>query len=794
MDKKKMIILGAGPTGLATAFALVNKGYTVNIYEGRNVVGGLGGSEEIDGMVFDYGPHIYHTHDESMKTFWRENFGDLLIEKEFFSKNHKDGVLYDYPLSYDNIEKFPKKIKDKVKKELSEINPENVMRAQNFKEVVTAIVGPTLQDIFFETYSKKLWGIPTTEMSAKWAPKRIEIRRNHKSFWYNQYSAAGKYGSGAIMNRIADIIQEKGSEIHLNSKVTGLKKKNGMIQSLEINKNKLVDTSNSIVISTLPITTTSDFLGYKSTLEFNAYILAYAIVSTDALLPKNVQSIYFAHDDNYFHRVTEQKKYSDIGYPEDKTLLCFELSYRVRPHLAEIDGEELAKICYEQLCDTGFGKKEDFIKGFKRTFPCINPIMRIGFEDELAKSNSVISKYKNLHTVGGSAEFSYGDMQVMFAKANDLVELLTSEHYNINRNLKVGAPFKFNELVKIGDYNVGGENPTLIIAEIGINHQGSSKMAMDLIKEAKISGCEYAKIQTYVADKRISARAKSAKYADKTLSMEETTHEMFQRLELDDKDHELLFNYSKKINMPLISTPFDERSVDLLMNFDIDAFKIASFDIVNLPLLKYVASKRKPIILSTGMCSMSEIEDALDTIATQENNNVILLHCVSSYPADPEDVNLKAINSMKAAFKVPVGYSDHTIGLVVPLAAIAMNADVLEKHFTLNINFEGSDHILSATPDEMKKIVDGRDIIYSAFGTGIKKPRAVENISVNLQRKSIFSSKSIKKSQKLSLDNITIKGPGHGLLPKYIDLILGKKVTKNIESDHPITWDDLLLE
>ena len=162
---------------------------------------------------------------------------------------------------------------------------------------------------------------------------------------------------------------------------------------------------------------------------------------------------------------------------------------------------------------------------------------------------------------------------------------------------------------------VGGENPTLIIAEIGINHQGSSEIAIDLIKAAKLAGCEYAKIQTYVTDDRISPTAKSAKYTDKTLSMEETTYEMFERLALSEDQHKILFDFAKKINMPLISTPFDEKSVDILTEYNIDAFKIASFDAFNLPLIKYVASIGKPIILSTGMCGMSEIEDALETLS-----------------------------------------------------------------------------------------------------------------------------------------------------------------------------------
>ena len=330
---KKIIILGAGPSGLATGYGLSNNNFNVEIYEASDVVGGLAGSETIDGMVFDYGPHIYHTDDENMKNFWLENFGDLLVAKEFFSKNYKDGVLYDYPLSYESIEKFPENIKTKVKKELSETRPENLMRAQNFKEAVSAIVGPTLQNLFFETYSKKLWGIPTTLMSAKWAPKRIQIRKKHSSFWHNQYSAAAKNGSGSVMNRMMEKIINKGNKVHLKHKVIGFEQKNYNIKSILFENGSKVNVEDSIVVSTIPINLTSEFLGYKSELEFNSYILAYAIIKKDNVLPDSVQSIYFAHDDNYFHRVTEQKNIVKLGilkikpYFVLKYLIVLDLNY-----------------------------------------------------------------------------------------------------------------------------------------------------------------------------------------------------------------------------------------------------------------------------------------------------------------------------------------------------------------------------------------------------------------------------------------------------------------------------------
>ena len=440
----------------------------------------------------------------------------------------------------------------------------------------------------------------------------------------------------------------------------------------------------------------------------------------------------------------------------------------------------------------GFSEKKLFEKGFTRNFPCINPIMVKGFEEELAKTNSVVHQMQNIYSVGGAAEFSYGDMQVMFAKAKDTVDLFSSSHYKINKNIKVSRPFKFNNSVKIGDKVVGEGQPTLIIAEIGINHQGSEKILLELLDEAKKSGCDYAKIQTYSENSRVSSVAKSAKYADKTLDMEENMNEMFKRLRLSETQHDLVFEWSKKNKFPLISTAFDEASCEMLMKYNPDAFKIASFDAVNLPLIKFVASKKKPIILSTGMCGMSEIEEALDVIASQENKNVILLHCVSVYPTDPRDVNLKAINSIKNSFKVPTGYSDHTVGNTIANAAMAMGSDVIEKHFTLNKDLEGADHALSADVIDLNELVKTRDTVFTAMGSGIKKATMIESLSINSQRKSIFTKSKILQGETISLTNVTIKGPGHGLMPKYLDLILGKKVTKDIAMDSPITWDDIL--
>ena len=192
------------------------------------------------------------------------------------------------------------------------------------------------------------------------------------------------------------------------------------------------------------------------------------------------------------------------------------------------------------------------------------------------------------------------------------------------------------------------------------------------------------------------------------------------------------------------------------------------------------------------MCSMAEVEEAVDAVSSQDNKNLILLHCVSAYPTDPRDVNLRAMKTMQKSFNLPVGYSDHTIGNITSMAAIALGAHVLEKHFTLDKKFEGSDHVLSADEKDLNEISKARQQIFTSLGTGIKKPSYSESLSINTQRKSLFTKKEIKAGEKINLENITVKGPGHGLLPKYLPLILGKSVTRDIANDMPIIWDDVL--
>jgi len=790
---KKIVIIGAGPTGLVTAHSLSEKtNYDIKIFEANSVVGGLASSGTIDGMSYDCGPHIFHSGHDDITDFWKDNFGDLLLEKPFYYKNYKDGILYDYPISWESIEKFPKDIKDKVKYEIENLKPENLKRSRNFKECVEELVGPTLQNIFFEKYTEKLWGISPEKMSSNWAPKRIHLRKKHKSFWSGQYSACGKYGAGKIMERLSKMSEDNGVGVYLNHKVIDIKTDGYVITDLVFDNGTSYDVSDSIIVSTIPLNVICKTLDVPCSLTFNSVRLVYIVFSKDIVLPKDVHSIYYAHDEFHFHRITEQKQYSDYGYPKDKTLLIFEISYTARKHLGEISDEQIVSEVLEQSCELGLVEERDFVKGFSKRLPYVNPVMTLGYEKELSKVNSELSRYNNLHLAGGAGEFMYGDVQTMVARGWDMADLLSSKHYEINKNLKRGARFKFNDEVELFGFKIGKEHPTLIIAEIGINHRGYLQFAKDLIKEAKECGCEIAKLQTYNTKNRVSDKTMESKYADRTLGMEESTNQMFSRFELSYDEHLELINHAKELGIPLISTPFDEESVDILMDLGVQAFKIASFDIVNLPFIRYVASKGLPIILSTGMSQMSEIEDAIDAISQERNPNLVLLHCVSAYPCDISDINLKVIDTMRKSFGVPVGYSDHTVGTLASNMAFTLGVDILEKHFTLDKLMEGPDHILSADPEEMKTIVSDRNEIFIGLGDGIKRPASIEYRQINLQRKALFTKTQVKKGEVLTLDNISIKGPGLGLLPKYLPVVLGKRVTEDIGADLPITWDVLL--
>ena len=347
-----------------------------------------------------------------------------------------------------------------------------------------------------------------------------------------------------------------------------------------------------------------------------------------------------------------------------------------------------------------------------------------------------------------------------------------------------------SDRIRIGNLYIGKGAPCFIIAEAGVNHNGDVSLAKKLIDAAKEAGADAVKFQTFKAEAVVTREAKKAGYQRETTGGEESQFEMIKKLELSERDFGALFDYAREKELIFLSSPFDRGSVDLLAGLGVPAFKIASGEITNFPLLKHIAGKRKPIILSSGMSTLEEIEEALGVIRKEGAEEIVLLHCVTSYPAKVEDTNLRAMETLRQAFKLPVGMSDHTVGITIPIAAVALGACVIEKHFTLDKGLQGPDHRASLEPDELKQMVKAIRDVERAFGDGIKRPTKGEERE-KAARRSIVAKVTIPRGTIIREEMLDIKRPGAGIEPKYLAEISGARAKVDIEEDEVFTWEKL---
>lgn len=337
---------------------------------------------------------------------------------------------------------------------------------------------------------------------------------------------------------------------------------------------------------------------------------------------------------------------------------------------------------------------------------------------------------------------------------------------------------------------VGRGHPCFVIAEAGVNHNGSLDMAIELIDTAAAAGADAVKFQTFSTERLVGRDVPKADY-QKANTGEESQFEMLRKLELDRAAHERLIERCNEKGILFLSTPFEEESARLLNDLDVPAFKIPSGEIPNLPFLECVAQFGKPMIVSTGMCRLGEVEDAVRTIASTGNDSYALLHCVSAYPADPATANLRAMQTLARAFCVPVGFSDHTEGLEVPGAAVALGASILEKHFTLDRSLPGPDHLASLEPGQLHELVRAVRTVESALGDGRKQAVASETNTSDVARKSLVAAKDIIAGSVLSKDIIAIRRPGTGLPPNMLPYIVDRKASVNIPAGTVLRLEDV---
>jgi N,N'-diacetyllegionaminate synthase len=343
--------------------------------------------------------------------------------------------------------------------------------------------------------------------------------------------------------------------------------------------------------------------------------------------------------------------------------------------------------------------------------------------------------------------------------------------------------------VAIGQWKIGPNQPCFVIAEAGVNHNGSTEMALRLVDAAVRAGAQAVKFQTFIADQVISATAPKAAYQRETTGSGESQLEMVRKLELPPHMFADIQHYCQSAGILFLSTPFEEASADLLEALAVPAFKIASGEITNFPFLEHVALKHRPMIVSTGMSDLEEVRAAVEVIRNCGNPELILLHCVSSYPASPSSANLRAMHTLAHEFSVPVGFSDHTLGIEVTLAAVVLGATVIEKHLTLDKTLSGPDHRASLEPEEFAAMVRGIRVVESALGDGHKRPSPEELDTASVARKSLVSARTLARGTILTEDAIAIRRPGTGLAPSMRSQLVGRRLSHDVQAGEVLKWE-----
>lgn len=346
-------------------------------------------------------------------------------------------------------------------------------------------------------------------------------------------------------------------------------------------------------------------------------------------------------------------------------------------------------------------------------------------------------------------------------------------------------------VIRIKNKTIGTSDTSFIIAEAGVNHNGRLDLAKKLIDAASDAGADAVKFQTFKADRLVLANTSMAKYQIANTKQNVSQYDLIKGLELTQDAFIELKKHADSRNIIFLSTPFDEQSADFLESMSIEAFKVSSGEISNHPFLRHVAHKQKPIILSTGMSTIEEVNAAVRVILETNNHSLAILHCVSNYPADPSETNLRAIETLQNCFDFPIGFSDHSAGITISLAARALGACIIEKHFTLDTGLPGPDHAMSLTVEQLKELVTEIRTVEKALGTGIKAPTQSEEDIKALVRRSITLSTDLNAGETLNRAMLVALRPGTGISPVYLESIIGRQVNRPIKKGEILQWGDL---
>ena len=797
MAVNNFIILGAGVTGLTLGFELSKKGHSVTILESSSDVGGLAKTHIVDDIPIDSGPHLFHSAHSDIIQYWRDIVGDALVEKSFFAGNYQAGKIYDYPINRETLhEQYDKDEIEKIYTQLEVRDPSDLAAATNYYEYVVALAGPHLANKFFSRYPEKLWGLKANSLSARFAPRRIEIRSERLPFHTGPGRFAGimEGGCGLLSEKLAEKIEKLGNKIHLNCHVSHLEcdQNIGKIQSVRASKGIEFDASQSTVISTLPITKNAAFFGIETKLYFRSILTINLIYKGKERFPKNYDWLYFDDPNVPFHRIGLQTRFSRKNIPDNHHILCCEIAHD--GNMTEGESSKIEKNTVQALEELGFLDASELTATFSKNLGPVYPGYYLGHERDVASVSSQLLSIQNFYTLGSLADYAYSDLQVLTAKAIDLAgELANSADITKNGLVKTATRLKASKEIEFGSSKISrlSSEPVFLIAEIGLSHNGDVNLAKELIDKAAEAGFSAAKFQTYSSG-RVSKKTRTAKYFEESVDQEESLADFLDKIILSRDDLIELKAYAESKGIIFFSTPFDITSLNLLNDIGCDGFKISSMDIVNLPLIRAAAQTGKPVILSTGMATMGEVETAIDIMIEAENPNVVVLHCVSAYPCDIRLANLARIKKIGDTFDVIPGYSDHTVEVETPALAAVLGARVIEKHITLNKGSDGPDQHFSLEPEEMARMVNLVRKSEAAIEANKSDIAGFELTARQNLRRSIYAAVDLGPGDLITPDSIVIKSPGDGLPAKYYDVIIGRRLISEVKEDHPLAWDNLL--
>ena len=545
------------------------------------------------------------------------------------------------------------------------------------------------------------------------------------------------------------------------------------------------------VISTIPITNIAKILEINNKLWYRSIKIVCLLLSKEIKLESNYDWLYFDDEKIPFHRITLQDSFSKNGRPDGHSILSCEIAYSNDDNTDQLSKEEIIKLTIKGLCEKNIIDKKDIVDHHLIDAKNVYPGIFVGYEDELNRVKGKLDNINNMYMHGAPAEYEYSDLQVLTAKSIDLADVLSKKSLDFSNNLTKSSKIMPANEFSINGINISEKDNVFIIAEIGLNHSGDIKIAKKLIDHAIDSGASAAKLQSYKKG-RVSSKVRTSRYYEDLVDTQESLSSLLDKIAFNKEETVELFEYARKKRFTLFSTPFDIESLKILEEIKCPAYKISSMDIVNIPLINEVALTGKPMIISTGMSDLSDIELALETVLKTKNNKVALLHCVSSYPCPAASANLNMIKKINTTFGCITGYSDHTTGIDVALGAVSLGASIIEKHFTLDRNMDGPDHNFSLLKDELTNLArSSKRIKEATYDHGFGILPAEINAAQNLRR-SIFYKKSLSKNHIIIAEDLEVKSPGIGIHPKFLDMIIGKSTKEDVSEDLPVEWDDII--